>query len=240
MTNRFGFHSSSHPVSLNLDGEDDLGSSDPPFDRLNLGLKVGDDRQRVLRNREQVTKGCGVDRIIFMDQIHSNLMIDAARGGEAQCDGIYQPRAEADIRHALAVQVADCVPLILEHPKVIAAVHVGREGLVKGMTEAAIEGLRPLAQPFEIKATIGPSICGDCYPLSAETFDECAMRYPASVYDARDRKVDVATGVISTLEDLGIAWQWFGGERECVACDKEYFSYRRDGVTGRQAMVVGW
>lgn len=214
----------------------------PPYERLNLGLKVGDDPERVLQNRADLTAACDLDEIIFMDQVHSAVMIRATEGSDGStCDGIYLRRGGWNERTGLAVQVADCVPLILTSDEVIAAVHVGREGLLNGMTESALTALRSEGVTSrEVRALIGPSICGDCYPLSLELFQACEKSYPASVFNVDERKIDVAAGVISVLEYEGIRWSWFGDVRECVSCDSDYFSYRRDRTTGRQAMVVAW
>lgn len=208
-------------------------------------MKVGDDGALVASNRKALADAIEVESISFMDQIHSAIMLPASGrpftwGDDQQCDGIYLRRSDVDSQRALAVQMADCVPLILASPDVIAAVHIGREGLIKGMTESALNTLEALAMGAPLRAEIGPSICGDCYPLSAESFAQCAEKYPASVHSAAEQKVDVAAGVISILQDHGVKWDWFGGERECVSCDDRYFSYRRDRVTGRQAMVVAW
>ena len=238
VTNRFGLHPASLGTSPGT--ESSFGESLPPYDRLNLGLKVGDDPERVSANRVALAHACGLDEVIFMDQIHSNLMLDARDGAESKCDGIYLAKSSMGDRMGLGVQVADCVPLVLTHSKVIAAVHIGREGLVKGMTEVAIEKVATMADLDQLEAVIGPSICGDCYPLSREIFQECADRYPNSVFDESEFKVDVASAVASILESKGIAWHYSAGERECVSCDRKYFSYRREKVTGRQAMIVSW
>lgn len=237
-TNRFGLHS----ASATFRGSKSFGSSLPPFDRLNLGLKVGDDAERVACNRAELTEACDLDEILFMDQIHSAVMALGTEGSDGStCDGIYLRRERWNERSGLAVQVADCVPLILISDEVIAAVHVGREGLLNGMTESALGALRSADKSLrDVKAVIGPSICGDCYPLSLELFQACEQKYPATVFNVDERKIDVAAGVVSILEDEGVAWSWFGEVRECVSCDPDYFSYRRDRATGRQAMVVGW
>lgn len=237
-TNRCGFHSASAPFR----GSRGFGSSLPPYDRLNLGLKVGDDPERVACNRADLTEACDLDEILFMDQIHSAVMTRGTEGSDGStCDGIYLRRDGWNGRTGLAVQVADCVPLILISEGIIAAVHVGREGLLNGMTESALSALRAEGVSLkDVKAVIGPSICGDCYPLSLELFQACEERYPATVFNVDERKIDVAAGVISVLESEGVTWGWFGEVRECVSCDPDYFSYRRERTTGRQAMVVAW
>jgi len=236
-TNRSGFH----PASAAFQGPRQFGSSSPPFDALNLGLKVGDDRDHVMANRSALSAACELAEIRFMDQIHSDRMVEGEVDGSAEsCDGIFIRRDSWNDRVGLAVQAADCVPLVLSSENVIAAVHVGRVGLVKGMTESALAALSAEVDLARLSATIGPSICGECYPLSEETYLAAAERYPKSIFSEMEQKIDVAAGVISILESREIEWSWFGGARECVSCDGDYYSYRRDRVTGRQAMVVAW
>lgn len=240
-TNRTGIHPASSPIT----GSSLLGGSSAPYDSFNLGLKVGDDPMVVESHRAALTRACGLETISFMDQIHSALMLPIgdpidSMGDLQRCDGLFMQRSAQNSKRALAVQVADCVPLILESEAILAAVHIGREGLIRGMTEAALEAIAERGDLHSVSATIGPSICGNCYPLSKEIFEICAQRYPASIHSSIDMKVDVAGGVISILESRGVMWDWFAGGRECVSCDRSYFSYRRDGVTGRQAMVVAW
>jgi len=215
-TNRSGFH----PASAAFQGPRQFGISLPPYDALNLGLKVGDDRDHVMANRSALSAACELAEIRFMDQVHSDRMVEGEVDGSAEsCDGIFIRRDSWNDRVGLAVQAADCVPLVLSSENVIAAVHVGRVGLVKGMTESALAA---------------------CYPLSEETYLAAAERYPKSIFSEMEQKIDVAAGVISILESREIEWSWFGGARECVSCDGDYYSYRRDRVTGRQAMVVAW
>lgn len=236
MTNRNGFHPDSSEVIGTCQG-----ASLAPYDSLNLGLKVGDTPDLVQANRRSVALLCGLEEILFMDQVHSARFLDGRYGGEQVCDGIFLRRESLKSeRTGLAVQVADCVPMVIEHPTIIAAVHIGREGLVKGMTESAIDTLAKEIDLGEAKAWLGPSICGSCYPVSEEMFAECEARYPLTVHSRAKREIDVAGGVISILNARGVQWDWFAGKRECVSCDSSYFSYRRDRVTGRQAMIVAW
>lgn len=239
MTDRNGLHSESL--------ESKLGVSQGPFHSLNLGLKVGDDSILVERNRLELSESLGLNRIRFMDQVHSAHceVVEDPTHPEKQVDAVIMvrrgfPSSEAIETIGLAVQVADCVPLILSNEQGIMAIHIGREGLVKGMTEVAVEKFIELATKEGLIATIGPAICGGCYPLSQEIFDSVIARYPAARFDSASHKVDVAAGVISTLEKYELQWQWFRDERECVSCDRNFFSYRRDGRTGRQAMVVAF
>lgn len=236
MTRRHDFHPASAEFRFSP-----VGKSVAPFDSLNLRLKVGDQSDLVLENRTSVAQACEMDELVFMDQIHSATIREATLGSDEACDGIFLERASLPQRRiGLAVQVADCVPLVITHTDAIAAIHIGREGLLKGMTESGIEAMAGIVDPRETIAIIGPSICGSCYQVSEELLTQCADKYPESIFSMKERKVDVAAGVISILKSHGIRWQWFSHQRECVSCNPQYFSYRRDGVTGRQAMIVGW
>lgn len=258
-TNRLGLH----PASASTRYESPLGISQPPYERLNLGLKVGDSKEQVWANRDSVRQATGIAEILYMDQVHSARMVQVrshlstnddsskAREDVAKCDGIFMLQEAALDGHGkqmnigIAVQAADCVPLIITGESVIAAIHIGRDGLLAGMTESALDAILLHTSATSIHGVIGPSICGNCYPNSLEVFENVTSKYPATSYSQDERKIDVASGVISVLENRGITWSWFGGERECVSCDNQYFSYRRAssngiGDTGRQAMIVAW
>jgi YfiH family protein len=239
MTNRYGLHQRS--------GNQLLGSSLVPFNTLNLGMRVGDGPENVERNRRDLAQLLSVDEICFMDQVHGcefevientekNRSSRAARS-ESQVDAlILKARTPGDT--AIAVQVADCAPLALISDQSLAVIHVGRKGLVQGIVERVIGA--HFSQSQGVAAVLGPSICSRCYPLSPEIYDEIVGRYPRASGSAERHEIDLAAGIISILEEKGITWEWFGGEQECVSCDRNYFSYRRDGITGRQALVLAW
>jgi len=234
MTQRSGLH----PLS----GGEDLGVSDGPFRSLNLGRKVGDERTLVETNRSELAGALGLERIRFMDQVHSAFceVVTDLDGVESAVDGIILKRGELSQSTGVAVQVADCVPVVVESNEAIMAIHIGREGLLKGITEKAFDQFFEMVGDSSPRAHIGPSICGGCYALSSEIYEKVVEGYPATNFSHSEKKVDVAAGVLSILDKREISWQWFGGERECVSCDPRFFSYRRDVTTGRQAMVIAF
>ncbi len=234
MTDRYGLNSFS--------GGEKLGSSTGPFRALNLGRKVGDEPSVVERNRSDLANALGLRSIRYMDQVHSALceVVTDPNKAESAVDAIILTRNEISDSLGIAVQVADCVPVVVESDGAVMAIHVGREGLFKGITEKALDEFCEIAENSSVKALVGPSICGNCYPLSRELYLSIVQRYPATKFDEDENKVDVASGVLSILDKREIPWQWFGGKRECVSCDSGYFSYRRDATTGRQAMVVAF
>ena len=216
------------------------GGSTGAFDSLNLGGHVGDDPVTVERNRELVATSMGVDRehLLFMQQCHGVdvLVAPGPWGGPAPApaDGVVTATAGL----ALAVLVADCTPVLLADVEagIVGAVHAGRPGMTAGIVGVAVERMRELGAR-DLRAVVGPSICGRCYEVPEEMRAAAAAVAPEA--SARSwtgtPAVDVAAGVVAQLAANDVAVQWVPG---CSREDERFFSYRRDGRTGRYAGVV--
>lgn len=210
------------------------------YESFNLAQHVGDDPERVAANRARLAKTLGLteDRVFYMDQVHGCEIALIERSKPFS----NTPKVDALITQesgtALVVLVADCIPLLIRSPFAIAAVHVGRAGLVAGIVEATIAKLQLLgAKLTEITAVIGPSICGNCYEVSAEIYLDVIARYPATATPRKLNYLDLPVGVISILDSFEIE---YSRENSCTAHGENLFSYRREGVTGRQAGVIAW
>jgi YfiH family protein len=133
--------------------------------------------------------------------------------------------------------VADCIPLILTSREVVAAVHVGRRGLINQVANKTIEVMREMGGA-EISATIGPAICGICYEVSEDVHQEVVSQFPLA--DSRTRSgsvaLDLPRALAGALESLGVSINPIIGR--CTVEESDLFSYRRDGITGRQAGLV--
>ena len=209
------------------------GVSQGVYSSLNLGDHVGDDVADVLRNREAVSAIHGP--VQFMSQVHGNRIAiieeitDEAPTADALVTGI--PGI------TLAVMVADCIPLLLTSKEAVAAVHVGRRGLVNSVAIKTIELMREMGAQ-DISATIGPAICGKCYEVSAEIHQEVVSNFPSA--DSRTNSgslaLDLPKALFTVLHGAGIAVD--ASHSVCTVEDADLFSYRRDGVTGRQAGLV--
>jgi YfiH family protein len=209
------------------------GVSQGVYSSLNLGDHVGDDVADVLRNREVVSAIQGP--VQFMNQVHGNRIAiieeitDEAPTADALVTGI--PGI------TLAVMVADCIPLLLTSKEVVAAVHVGRRGLVNSVAIKTIELMREMGAR-DISATIGPAICGRCYEVSAEIHQEVISLFPSA--DSRTNSgsfaLDLPKALLAVLHDAGIAVD--ASHSACTVEDADLFSSRRDGITGRQAGLV--
>ena len=209
------------------------GVSQGVYSSLNLGDHVGDDLANVLRNREAVSAIHGP--VQFMSQVHGNRIAiieeitDEAPVADALVTGI--PGI------TLAVMVADCIPLLLTSKEVVAAVHVGRRGLINSVASKTIELMREMGAQ-DISATIGPAICGKCYEVSAEIHQEVVSNFPSA--DSRTNSgslaLDLPKALFTVLHGAGITVD--ASYSACTVEDADLFSYRRDGVTGRQAGLV--
>ena len=114
------------------------GVSQGEFASLNLALHVGDLAVDVRRNREFAAMDVGADiaGVQYMNQVHGNRVVIVEERSDEE------PTADALVTGipgiALAVMVADCIPLLLKSDVAVAAVHVGRRGLVNDVTRSAL------------------------------------------------------------------------------------------------------
>ena len=142
---------------------------------------------------------------------------------------------------ALAVLVADCVPLLLADQAngVVAAVHAGRMGARNGIVPATVAKMVELgAQPSGIQAVMGAAAAGRNYEVPQEMADDVERRLPGSRTRTSQGTwgIDVRAGLIRQLMSLGITA--IESDPRCTIEDDDFFSYRRQGTTGRQAGVV--
>ena len=208
------------------------GASSGAFASLNLGTHVFDDLPTVLANRGLLAAQVGP--IQYMTQVHGNRVVVIEEVTDED------PTADALVTGipgmSLAVQVADCIPLLLHSGESVAAVHVGRKGLVNGVALAALETMRDMGSS-EITAIIGPSICGNCYEVSQEIYDEVTALHPAAASRTAQGTpaLDLPAALRVLLGSQSIA---FIDESRCTRENDDLYSYRRDGVTGRQAGII--
>lgn len=218
------------------------GSSRPPYDTFNLGDHVGDEPGDVAANRKRLATELGLteDKVAWMEQVHGRTatVVDGSETGPAEATDAL---VTAERGVAVAVLVADCVPILLADAEagVVGAVHAGRVGARVGVVPAALEAMRSVgAEPHRIEALLGPAICGDCYEVPANMAADVEKHVPGSA--CRTRKgtpgLDLRAGIWRQLADLGVAK--IGVDPRCTVEDKTLFSYRRDGTTGRLAGIT--
>jgi polyphenol oxidase len=207
------------------------GASLAPYESLNLAQHVGDDTESVAINRQLLAKITGP--VQFMNQVHGNEVVEVkVLIDDPTCDALITTVPGI----ALAVMVADCIPLLLSSSTVVGAVHVGRRGLMNSVAIKALEAMRKLGAG-QIHAQIGPSICGRCYEVPQELADEVSAKHPVatSLTNNLTPALDLPRALIADLVANGVTYK---ASPICTLENDEYFSYRRHNITGRNAGVV--
>jgi YfiH family protein len=223
------------------------GVSPTPYDTLNLGLRTKDSARRVVENRRRITEALGVPAFATGEQVHGHNLVRVgerrAGAGFGQA-GEALPKADALAvrrrRVPVAVLVADCLPIALGSPKerLLLVVHAGWRGVAAGILARTIGAFE---RPSEVRAAIGPAI-GPCH---YEVGDDVAAAVAggSGVGAAAERRgggrrfLDLPRTAAEALRAAGVRGVEVSGL--CTACHEDrFFSHRRDGVTGRQALVA--
>lgn len=214
------------------------GLSQGPFASLNLGDHVGDDPELVMANRQRLAKALklpGQPR--WLKQVH---------GCRVQKEADASPEADAAWSNrpgeVCLVMTADCLPILLCNAQgtEVAAVHAGWRGLCDGVIEAALNHFS--AAPGEMLAWLGPAIGPDAFEVGPEVRSAFVARDAdaalAFAPGQGDRCfMDIFALARQRLQKAGIARVQGGGL--CTYNDPEhFFSYRRDGITGRMATLI--
>jgi YfiH family protein len=214
------------------------GFSTGPYESLNLGSHVGDELATVIRNREQLQVALGgTSGLATMRPSHGKAVATVSSAAEIiEVDALVSSTPGV----ALLALGADCAPMLIFDAMggVVAAVHVGWLGLRDDVVGAAIDRMVELgADRARLHALIGPTICGSCYAVPAERAEQVAQTVPAAVGRARSGQpsIDVRRGLSVGLIERGVTVTEIGG---CTAEDRSFFSFRRDGVTGRHGAIV--
>lgn len=208
------------------------GTSVGQFDSLNLGDQVGDVSESVENNRRILQGLLSQGEPKFMNQVHGNEVVEVDENLDSAIT------ADALITRKkglpLAVLSADCLPILIKGKDIVGAIHAGRKGILNGVIAKTIERIRSISDS-ELVATIGPAICENCYEVDLEMYLDAIAREPNLATNSETHCLDLKRAAIGQLQankvkvtDLGI----------CTVHNPNYFSYRRDGITGRNAGVI--
>lgn len=224
------------------------GVSEGPFRSLNLGLRAGDVPWRAAENRRRVATSLGIDEFASVRQVHGTTILAAGTspGGRRPRDQT-TPLGDADgivtdvAGIAVAVLAADCVPIAMAaaaSPRLV-VIHVGWRGLAGGILDHSVS---LFDRPAGVLVAIGPSIGPDHYEVGADVVEAVAAGTDGEAVTVERRRgsrshLDLAGTAERRLRRLGVAHV----ERAvgCTAClEDRFFSHRRDGTTGRQALIA--
>jgi polyphenol oxidase len=208
------------------------GFSHGDYSSWNLASHVGDDPADVERNRDKLRERVG--EFAIMSQVHGDnvIVINQVTTQVPVADALITANPEI----ALVVMVADCIPLLLRSENLVAAVHVGRAGLMNSIALKTVAMMSALGAA-QISGSIGPAICGKCYEVPQELHDEVVAKHPLASSTTRTGTpaLDLPRALIAALAQVNVPVDISAG---CTLEDENSFSYRRNQVTGRQAGVI--
>jgi len=229
----------------------DGGVSEGPYRSLNVSLSVGDSPQRVAENVRLIARAAGIppSRIQMASQVHgSHVLDDVVPNPDSELTTLC---GEADalwtssVGSAVAVRVADCVPLVLVDPdgRRVAAVHSGWRGTDLRIATRVVKSLQSKgAVAARLLAAIGPSIRGCCYAVSPELAARFSAAFGSTVVRIGGARhyLDLSAAVHATLRESGLRDEHIDIVSGCTSCAAaDFFSHRRDGgTTGRQMGFV--
>ena len=223
------------------------GLSGGEFAGLNLGTHVGDDPQAVEQNRQMLTAALGEGVMpVYINQVHGcdvieltsddyrNVCLQTAHTNlSSDADALYTQHQNL----ALVIQVADCLPILLsdKNGQEVAAIHAGWRGLASGVIRETLDKF----ESNSLTAWLGPAI-GPCHyevdDVVYGRFTSTAAFKPCG--DDAHWMMSLETVATEQLLEAGLDEADIVATNTCTYCHEDYFSYRRDGQTGRFAALI--
>lgn len=216
------------------------GVSLPPYDSLNLGTHVGDEERAVADNRRRLVAGASLPQMpVWLEQVHGTRVVrlDGQTPTDLQADAVYSNVPG----QVCAVMTADCLPVLFysQAGDEVAAAHAGWRGLCNGVLEQTLAAFA--AQPGSISAWLGPAIGPQQFEVGPEVRAAfiAVDAVAAAAFTPQGDKflADIYLLARQRLQRAGIH-SIYGGDRCTVSEISHFFSYRRDGITGRLASLI--
>ena len=214
------------------------GLSKGAFSSLNPALHVNDKPENVVANRKTISDMLNLPSApVWLEQVHGNRVIKANQSTQLQqADASYIEQAGL----VCAVMTADCLPVLLATSggDKIAAIHAGWRGLLAGIIRHTVNAL----DATNIIAWLGPAIGPDCFEVGSEVrnaFVKQSADFAGGFKQINQNKYLADIYQLATIElaTMGVTQVYGGGF--CTVTDKErFYSYRRDGETGRMATLI--
>jgi YfiH family protein len=217
------------------------GVSQAPFADFNLSHTVGESIETVLQNRSLLRQKINLPaEPVWLNQQHTNLIIDAAAMYQGEpADGAYTCQDDT----VCVALTADCLPILLcsTNGKEVAALHAGWRGLADGIIAVGVQCFNCGAE--QILAWLGPAISKVAFEVGDEIRQLFLQRYSCAAtafYPAKNSEhwmTDIYQLATLQLQNLGIT-KIYGGNFCTYTDSKRFYSYRRDGQTGRMASLI--
>ena len=220
----------------------DGGVSQPPYASLNLGDHVDDNPQHVAKNRQHFCTLAQLPRVpVWLQQTHSTVAIEL----DDQTAETITPQADACFTQATnmpcTIMTADCLPLLIcnRQGTEVAAIHAGWRGLRDGIIATTLARLQ--TQPEDLLVWLGPAIGPKVFELNNEIQLDFLTRNAQNslAFKQVNSKwfADIYALARIALNALGVE-HIFGGDYCTFSDEERFFSYRRDGITGRMASTI--
>jgi len=182
-------------------------------------------------NKAALARLLSLPTLLFMKQSHSDLVAVVDEYSEqVSCDAMVTTVPGVGI----AALAADCLPITFDGGNVIGVAHAGRLGVGSQIAVKTVLKMREFGAG-EIRAMIGPSICGKCYEVSPEMYEEFCRANPAARTSDALHALDLRAAVRAQLEAEGVEVSDVG---ICTLENDLYFSHRRGGEPERQAGII--
>lgn len=229
-----------HVLAFASDRQLSLGHSEGPYQGLNLGSHVGDAAERVLKNRETLALAGHLPQPpYYLQQVHGTRVVDL--DDNRQLDLVADAAFTTRPNTVCAVMTADCLPVLFCDlaGTQVAAAHAGWRGLCDGVLEQVMAKFR---SPSEVMCWLGPAIG----PAAFEVGDEVRQAFVAQQAEAEQAFRPTSSG--KYLADLYLLARLrlarlgvhavYGGDYCTYSDSTRFYSYRRDGQTGRQVSLI--
>ena len=219
------------------------GVSQVPFSSLNLAGHVGDQPEAVTQNRSILQQAFSADlNWAWLNQQHTTNLVhfNQACLSVPVADAVWTDQPN----QVCAVMTADCLPLLITNQaaSLVAAVHAGWRGLADGMIATTLNALPE--QPAQLIVWVGPAISQAQFEVGQEVVDAFVSKeaglehfFIRSPTDATKFYADLAGIANYQLKQLGVAQVYLSGHCTYTESNR-FFSFRRDGQTGRMATAI--
>ena len=216
------------------------GHSSGVYAGLNLGQHVGDDPNVVEQNRQTLIQSHALPNApIWLNQTHSIDVQTLLPETKSVLNGDASFTKSLDV--VCCVMTADCLPVLFcdEEGKQVAATHAGWRGLVDGILENTVA---KFSSPEKVMAWLAPAIGSSCFEVGDDVRDAFMVQDPNaklafSPHGEKKWLADLYLLARQRLNSVGVT-QIYGGELCTYSDPARFYSYRRDGVTGRQASLI--
>jgi len=211
------------------------GVSSGPWSSLNLGTRCGDDASRVEQNRARLNEILP-SHAQWLHQVHGSVVLQHA--GQIVCEMEGDALVSFEQRQVCAVLSADCLPVFFCNRRGdrVGIAHAGWRGLAEGVLQATVKALD--VDPTELMAWLGPAIGAGVYEVGPDVAAAFPSEFPTGFTSHHERYLlDMYALAKRILAKAGVQ-AVYGGDYCTMSDPERFYSYRRDGVTGRMANLV--